>query len=199
MQTMNSVGEQKYPEFESLSSSFMDQMYGAALKMTKNPPDAEDLLQDTYLKALRFYHTFQTGTNVHRWMYRILVNNFITQYKRKRRQPRRIDFEHACKTHAETLHADPQESCVFRKVERYEELFDDKISRAMDRLPGHYREVVLLADVAGLKYEEIASTISVPLGTVMSRLNRGRGLLARHLRRYAHENGFIKTERMSPN
>lgn len=180
-----------YEEFEHSALPLMDLLYSTALRMTKNPFDAEDLVQETYLKAYRFFHRFKPGSNIRGWMLRILTNNFINIYRSKKREPSRMDFEITSatiplngKTGDEKIHSDGL-------VEKYEELFDDSITAALDKLPEQYRMVVLLSDVNDLKYKEIAEVLGCPVGTVMSRLNRGRKMLAKSLKLYAATNGYV--------
>jgi len=177
--------------FEDLTIPLKKQIYGMALKMTRNRLDAEDLLQDTFLKAYRFFHRFQPETNIRAWMLRILTNNFITEYNSKKRGPVRVDFEKTCAIQAGTKIDDDSKSQALKIVNKYDEVFDDKISHALDKLPQHYRTMVLLADIYDFQYNEIAEMVDCPIGTVMSRICRGRKILARSLRSYAVANGFI--------
>ncbi len=186
--------EQKLKDFEALVFPLMDRLYSTALSMTKSPLDAEDLVQNTYLKAFLFFHQFEPGTNFRGWMFRILTNNFINEYRIQKKEPARVNFETTCAIFPQenTSEFDGNRGCNF--TENYEELFDDTIATAFDKLPKHYRIVVLLSDVNGLKYKEIAELLNCPIGTVMSRINRGRQMLARSLKRYAATNGFTTGE-----
>ncbi|MFQ5865454.1 MAG: sigma-70 family RNA polymerase sigma factor [bacterium] len=183
--------EEKLKEFEALALPLMDRMYSTALRMTRNQFDAEDLVQTTYFKAWRFYHRFKTGTNIEGWIFRILANNFINAYRRKKRGPTRVDFETTQATYAEEVPNEVNAEAMSEVDENYKELFDDRISNALDKLPEQYRLVVLLSDVNDLKYKEIAEVLNCPIGTVMSRLSRGREMLAQNLRHYAVENGYL--------
>lgn len=183
--------QQKHKNFEALAFPFKNQIYGAALRMTKHPLDAEDLVQDTYLKAYRFFHRFEPGTNIHAWMSRILTNHFITNYNHKKREPARVDFEETCTTLPVEKTWEDFENQTLDSMENYDDLFDDKITTALDRLPEYYRIVVLLCDVSEFKYKEIAEALNIPIGTVMSRLYRGRKMLARFLSSYAVKIGFL--------
>lgn len=176
-------------EFEKLSFPLMDKLFNTAVAMTRNKTTAEDLVQETYLKAYRFFYRFRQGTNFDGWMFRILINNFINQYRYKQREPSRVDFETAI--NSEIKH-EPNEQVMFNSGKDYSDIFDDTICRALDRLPPEYRIVVLLSDVNHLKYKEIAQVLGCPIGTVMSRLSRGRRRLARFLKTYAVQNGFVK-------
>ncbi len=182
--------QQKHKNFEALAIPFKNQIYGAALRMTKHPLDAEDLVQDTYLRAYRFFHRFEPGTNIHAWMSRILTNHFITQYNHNKREPARVNFEEACTTLPVKKTWEDFENQTLGSMENYDDLFDDKITTALNRLPEHNRIVVLLRDVK-FKYMEIAEALNIPIGTVMSRLYRGRKMLARFLSSYAVKIGFL--------
>ena len=177
-------------EFDILLRENLNGMFSLALRMTRNQLDAEDLVQDTALKAFRYFHKFDQGTNFRAWIYRILTNNFINFYRKNQKQPAQIEIENVS-------FKLKQEGAGFwnRLNDRnngfdYDDLFDDEINAAIDKLPGEYRIVLLLADVEGLSYKEISEVIAHPLGTVMSRLHRGRKMLQRSLRRYAVENGY---------
>ena len=182
--------EQKHKDFEALVFPLMDLLYTTALTMTKDTLDAEDLVQNTYLRAYRYFNRFVPGTNFCGWMFRILSTNFINEYRIKKKEPTRANFETTCAISPQesTSEFDRNRACNF--TENYEELFDDTIVTAFDKLPKQYRIVVLLSDVNGLKYKEIAEVLNCPIGTVMSRINRGRQMLARSLKRYAASNGF---------
>ena len=177
-------------EFDILLRENLNGMFSLALRMTRNQLDAEDLIQDTALKAFRYFHKFDRGSNFRAWIYRILTNNFINFYRKNQKQPAQIEIENVS-------FKLKQEGAGFwnRLNDRnngfdYDDLFDDEINAAIDKLPGEYRIVLLLADVEGLSYKEISEVIAHPLGTVMSRLHRGRKMLQRSLRRYAEENGY---------
>ncbi|MFQ5649971.1 MAG: sigma-70 family RNA polymerase sigma factor [bacterium] len=185
--------ENQEAEFRTLFMENLNSMYSMALRMTRNQLDAEDLVQDTALKAVRYFHKFDRGTNFRAWILRILTNNFINVYRKKKKQPMQIEIENVSYKLAE-------EGATFweRLDDRnnqydYDDLFDDEISSAIDRLPEEYRMVVLLADVEGLSYKEIAQIVEHPLGTVMSRLHRGRKLLQKFLARYAKTKGYLST------
>ena len=180
-------------QFESLAQPSMVRLYSTALRMTRNQLDAEDLVQNTYLKAYRFLHRFQPGTNFQAWMFRILTNNFNTEYRIKKRMPERVDFDKICVMLPQENKSEPVGNPGFEFIENYEELFDDTIASAPDKLPEEYRIVVILCDVCSLKYKEIAEALDCPPGTVMSRLSRGRKMLARSLRKYAVANGFTNS------
>ena len=183
--------QQKHKNFEALAFPLKNQIYGASLRMTKHPLDAEDLVQDTYLKAYRFFHRFEPGTNIHAWMLRILTNHYISNYNHKKREPARVNFENTCTTLSVEKTWEDFENQTLDSIENYDDLFDDKITTALDRLPEHCRIVVLLCDVSEFKYKEIAEALNIPIGTVMSRIYRGRKMLAGFLSSYAVKIGFL--------
>ena len=179
-------------KFEALAFPLMDSLYSTALRMTGDQLDAEDLVQNSYLRAYRSHHRFKPGSNFRAWMFRILTNNFINEYRKKKNtEHRRVDFETICTTfeHDDTGGFDWNSGNHIN--ENYEELFDDTVTDALNRLPAKYRMAVLLSDVSEFKYQEIADALNIPVGTVMSRISRDRRILARFLRSYAYENGFV--------
>ncbi|RMF56684.1 MAG: sigma-70 family RNA polymerase sigma factor [Calditrichaeota bacterium] len=185
--------EQTRREFEALAFEHMDQLYSTALRLTKNQLDAEDLLQDTYLRAFRFFNKFTPGTNFKAWIFKILTNTFINRYRKKQREPQKVEFDKVefAYSDEEEKKEDPRNQ---EKVDYgiYNEIFDDKIKDALDRLSDEFRVVVILCDIHGFSYKEIADIIGTPIGTVMSRLSRGRKQLQKFLEEYAVREGYIK-------
>ncbi len=170
--------------FEQEVVPFMGQLYPAALRMTRNPSDAEDLLQETLAKAYVGYHQFQPGTNLRAWLHRILANTFINGYRKKRREPLQDlsgEFQEEWQTGSDPL-AQPARSAEAEAIER---LADSDIIQALKDLPEEFRVAIYLADIEGYPYREIAQMMGTPLGTVMSRLHRGRSKLRKRLARYA--------------
>jgi len=168
--------------FEREALPFSDQLYAAALKMTRNPADAEDLVQETYAKAFSSFHQFQTGTNLRAWLYRILTNAYINTYRKAQRSPKFSDsgeIEDWQLARAESHVSAPTPSA---EMEALSKMTDSVLVDAMRALKDEYREVVFLADVEGFSYKEIADMVGAPIGTVMSRLSRGRAQLRRALR-----------------
>ncbi len=177
-------------EFERLLAENINGMFSMALRMTRNPLDAEDLVQETALKAFRYFHKFDLGTNFKAWVYRILTNNFINNYRRDKKAPGRTDID-SVSFKLDDKGAEFWEQLDDRNSDyNYEDLFDDEINSAFERLPDEYKIVVQLSDVEGLSYKEIADVIEHPIGTVMSRLHRGRRLLQKSLNKYAREKGY---------
>ncbi len=177
-------------EFQALAFEHVDSLYNTAVRMTKNALDAEDLLQDVYLRAFRFFHRFERGTNFKAWIFKILTNTYINQYRKKINKPYHVDLE-KIKYNYDDKEATAQTSAQESERLDYETLFDDEIKNALQQIPDEFRVVVLLADVESFSYKEVAKIIGCPIGTVMSRLSRGRKQLQNHLREYATKGGFI--------
>ena len=175
--------------FERDAMVFADQLYAAALRYTKNPEDARDLLQDTYLKAFTSFHQFEEGTNLRAWLYRVLTTTFINSYRKGQRQPQiaQSELEDWQVGKAQSHTSDLGKSA---EVEALEKLPDSDIKRALQEIPEDFRMVVYLADVEGFSYKEIAEIVDAPAGTVMSRLHRGRKQLREKLADYARELGY---------
>lgn len=180
-------------EFEPMAMPFMDQLYSHALRLTKNSTDAEDLVQETYLKGYRAFSSFEEGTNLRAWLFRILTNNFINSYRKKQRGFEEEDldeiedmylYRRLGGIHSGTLGMSAED-------ELFERLTEDEIKDAVETLPTQYREVVLLADVQGFSYKEIAEILEIPDGTVMSRLHRGRAKLQKDLLEFASKRGLL--------
>ena len=175
--------------FERDALVFMDQLYAAALRYTKNPEDARDLVQDTYLKAFNSFHQFEEGTNLRAWLYRVLTTTFINTYRKDQRRPQLAssELEDCQLAEAQSHTSDLGKSA---EMEALENLPDSDIKRALQEIPEEFRIAVYLADVEGFSYKEIADIVEVPAGTVMSRLHRGRKLLREKLADYAKELGY---------
>jgi RNA polymerase sigma-70 factor (ECF subfamily) len=170
--------------FERDVIPFMGQLYPAALRMTRNASDAEDLIQETFVKAFAGFHQFKPGTNLRAWLHRILANTFINSYRKKRREPVQdlgVDFQEDWQTSNDPL-TPPVASAEAQALER---LADSEILRALRDLPTEFRVAIYLADIEGYPYREIADIMGIPLGTVMSRLHRGRAKLRQRLTSYA--------------
>ncbi|MEO6120882.1 MAG: sigma-70 family RNA polymerase sigma factor [Acidimicrobiales bacterium] len=161
----------------------MGSLYSAALRMTRNPADAEDLVQETYLKAFRAFATFQEGTNLKAWLYRILTNTFINNYRAKKRRPEESEVEDVEELYLYRRLGGLEAAAAGRSAEEevLDRITDDEVKAALESLPEQFRMAVLLADVEGFSYKEIAAILDVPIGTVMSRLHRGRRGLQKRL------------------
>ena len=166
----------------------MNQLFGAALGMTRNRADAEDLVQETYLKAFQKFHQYQPGTNIKAWLYRILTNTYITSYRKAQRSPKRASSDTV--EDWQLADADSEVGLKSAEVEALEALPSAQLRDALDSLSEEHRMVVLMADVEGMSYKEIAEELGVPMGTVMSRLNRARKNLRSALADVAAEYGI---------
>lgn len=181
-------------DFEKDAMQYAPQLYSAALRMTRNPADAEDVVQETFLKAYRGYHTFQEGTNLKAWLYRILTNTYINRYRKKTRRPQEVELGELEDLYLfKRLNETGSTGGATRSTEEevLERFGDDDIKEAVESLPEHFRLPVLLADVEGFSYKEIAEILDVPIGTVMSRLHRGRKALQLRLFDFAKEHGLV--------
>ena len=178
--------------FTELAMPHMQALYTAALRMTRNPADAEDLVQETFLKAYRAFDRYEDGTNLRAWLYKILTNTFINSYRAAKRRPEKADVE------------DVEDLYLYRRLgelrgeqgrsaedEVFERFTDDEVKAAIESLPEAFRIAVLLADVEGFSYKEIADITEVPIGTVMSRIHRGRKALQKALLDFAVERGLV--------
>jgi RNA polymerase sigma-70 factor (ECF subfamily) len=180
--------------FSTDALQYAPQLYSAALRMTRNPSDAEDLVQETFLRAYRSYAGFEEGTNLRAWLFRILTNTYINSYRAKQRRPQ------------ETELGETDELYLYRRLGRIDtaalsaedqllDLFtDDEVKAALEELPDAFRLPVLLADVEDFSYKEIAETLDIPIGTVMSRLHRGRKAMHRRLYEFAQARGLIRPD-----
>ncbi len=177
--------------FERDALQYMNQLYAAAMRYTKNPEDAQDLVQDTYIKAYNSFHQFEPGPNLKAWLYRVLTTTFINTYRKDQRRPQTSDSELEDWQIAEaSSHTSDQGKSTEDVV--LENLPDSDIKNALAEIPEEFRMAVYLADVEGFSYKEIAEIVGVPAGTVMSRLHRGRKQLREKLTDYARERGYVK-------
>ncbi|MFN8172304.1 MAG: sigma-70 family RNA polymerase sigma factor [Candidatus Nanopelagicales bacterium] len=183
--------EQMAARFERDAMPFLDQLYGAAMRMTRNPADAEDLVQETYLKAYAAFSSFTEGTNLKAWLFRILTNTYINIYRKKQRQPYQTGTDDL--TDGQLHEAESHTSTGLKSAEAValDRLADTDVVEALAKMPEDFRIAVYLADVEGFSYKEIAEIMDTPVGTVMSRLHRGRKLLRSLLEDYAIERGLI--------
>ena len=182
--------------FAEDTEQFMGSLYSAALRMTRNPSDAEDLVQETYLKAYRGYGSFKAGTNLKAWLYRILTNTFINAYRARRRHPEETELEEVEDFYLFRRLGGLEAAAAGRSSEDevLEAMTDEEVKAAVESLPEAFRMAVLLADVEGFSYKEIAEIMDVPIGTVMSRLHRGRRALQKALHDYGMARGLVAAE-----
>jgi RNA polymerase sigma-70 factor, ECF subfamily len=178
--------------FADQAMEYMGPLYSAALRMTRNPADAEDLVQETYLRAYRAFGTFREGTNLKAWLYRILTNTFINQYRAAKRRPEQVDLEDVEDLYLYRRLGGLESALAGRgpEAEVIDRIPEAAVKEAVESLPEQFRMAVLLADVEGFAYKEIAEILDVPIGTVMSRLHRGRKLLQKRLWEFAVEHGL---------
>ncbi|HKK26285.1 MAG TPA: sigma-70 family RNA polymerase sigma factor [Gracilimonas sp.] len=180
--------KQKQKDFDEEIIPHMDALYNFALRLTTDPNDAEDLVQDTIVKAYRFFSSYEKGTNAKAWMFRILKNSFINNYRKTSKKPSQVDYDEVS-SYYESIRAERTETSDLESL-MFREMMDDDLSTALTRLPEDFRTVVLLCDVEGYTYEEIANMLDVPIGTIRSRLHRGRNLLKTELLEYAKKRGY---------
>jgi len=179
--------------FAEQAMPLMDGLYSAALRMTRNPADAEDLVQETYLKAYRAFHTFQEGTNLKAWLYRILTNTYINTYRAKKRRPDESDLDEVEDLYLYRRLGGLEGATAGRSAEEelLDQLTDSEVKDALESLPEQFRMAVLLADVEGFAYKEIAEILDIPIGTVMSRLHRGRKAMQKQLYEFGRERNLV--------
>lgn len=202
---MNNVDDKTRQEFSEIALPYMDEMYAGALRMTRNPQAAQDLAADVFTKAWRAFHQFERGTNMRAWLYRILTNTYINEYRRKKRQGNAVDLD---------KYESQEEFYIYNKIADgvagqssetedpakavLAKFAEQDIVNAMEQLPDGYRETVILSDMQGLSYEEISQALDIPIGTVRSRLNRGRRHLQKALWEEAVRSGYVTDKEMNP-
>jgi RNA polymerase sigma-70 factor (ECF subfamily) len=194
------VSNEERDRFEVLVNEHLDGLYGTALRLTRNRTTAEDLIQDTFLKAWRSFRTFQAGTNARAWLYKILMNAYIDSYRKSTRSPETVDQEDVGEFY---LYAKAQESDELKRAGDPEEILlskimDADVKSALEQVPEPFRSAVILADLQDFSYREIADILEIPIGTVMSRLYRGRRHLQRLLWDYARRAGYANGEASPP-
>ncbi|WJY89206.1 sigma-70 family RNA polymerase sigma factor [Corynebacterium confusum] len=184
------MAKDRSASFEEQAMPLLDQLYGGAMRMTRNPQDAEDLIQETYLKAYKNFDSFKQGTNLKAWLYRIMTNTYINSYRKAQRRPTQSSADELTDFQLYTTSGHDSTGLESAEVAALKAMPDTTISEAMNDLPEDYRMVVYYSDVVGLAYKEVAEVMDIPLGTVMSRLHRGRKLLRKALKDVAREQGI---------
>jgi RNA polymerase sigma-70 factor, ECF subfamily len=186
--------------FERDALQYSRQLYSAAMRMARNPSDAEDLVQETFLKAYRAYDTFQEGTNLKAWLYRILTNTYINKYRKESRRPNEVDLGDVEDLYLYRRIGSEDTAEVSRTTEDrvLDGLVESDIKAAVEELPENFRLPVLLADLEGFSYKEIADILDIPIGTVMSRLHRGRKAMQKRLWEYASRRGLLPEDAERP-
>ncbi len=187
-------------DFERDAMQYTRQLYSAALRMSRNPADAEDLVQETLLKAYRAYHTFQEGTNLKAWLYRILTNTYINKYRKDTRRPSEVDLGDVEDLYLYRRIGSEDSADMARTTEEkvLDGLVESDIKEAVESLPDNFRMAVLLADLEGFSYKEIAEILDIPIGTVMSRLHRGRKAMQKRLWEFAKQRGLVPEDAERP-
>jgi len=179
---------QKHEEFQREAVPHMDILYNYGLRLTGNPEDANDLLQETYLKAYRFWDKFEKGTNCRAWLFRIMRNSYINRYRKAVKTPEHVDYDEIKEFYNTIREQSTDANDLSERL--YGQLLDDQLSTAITDIPEEFRTVVILCDIEGFTYEEAAEFVDCPIGTIRSRLHRGRKLLREKLFKYAHERGY---------
>jgi RNA polymerase sigma-70 factor (ECF subfamily) len=178
----------KQEDFNDEIIPHLDALYNFGLRLTADPNDAEDLVQDTIVKAYRFFSSYEKGTNAKAWLFRILKNSYINNYRKKSKKPSEVDYDEVASFY-ESIRAERTETSDLEDT-MFREMIDDDLSKALNSIPEDFRTVVLLCDVEDFTYEEIANMLDVPIGTIRSRLHRGRNLLKAQLMEYAEKRGY---------
>jgi RNA polymerase sigma-70 factor, ECF subfamily len=190
----NKTEGQLYADFQREAIPHMSAVYNFALRMTGDEDDADDLVQETYLKAFRFFDKFEKGTNCKAWLFRILKNSYINDYRKAVREPNKVDYEDV-QNFYENVKANEVDSKHYEQ-DAFSNLLDDEITKVMSSLPEDFRTVIILSDIEGFTYEEIADFVDIPVGTVRSRLHRARKMLYSQLYDYAKDRGYVKKNKL---
>lgn len=182
-----------YADFEREAIPHMNAVYNFALRMTGDEDDANDLVQETYLKAFRFFDKFEKGTNCKAWLFRILKNSYINDYRKAVKEPNKVDYEDV-QNFYENVKSDEIDSKHYEQ-DAFSNLLDDEITKVLSALPEDFRTAIILSDIEGFTYEEIADFVDIPVGTVRSRLHRARKMLYAQLYDYAKDRGFVSKKK----
>ena len=192
---MSEISHKRKSEFEEVALPYLNALFNLALNLTRNPKDAEDLVQETYLRAYRFFDSFKQGTHIKAWLFRILRNTFINRYRAAKVRPEEVELDKIEQAYERVVDKQYLQENQPASPEQWvmDGVLDGEVQEAISAIPEEYRTVVLLALVQEMSYKEIADLLSIPLGTVMSRLHRGRKLLQAKLFEYANRKGIIRT------
>lgn len=184
-----STDDQRYIIFNREFLPHIDAMYNFAFRLTMDEDDAHDLVQDTYLKAFRFISSFEQGTNAKAWLFRILKNSFINDYRKKSKEPAKVDYQEIETTYNSEDGGEVQQTVDLR-ANTVQDMIGDEVANALNSLPVDFRTVIIICDIEGFTYEEMAKILDIPIGTVRSRLHRARNLLKEKLKNYATSMGY---------
>jgi RNA polymerase sigma-70 factor, ECF subfamily len=176
--------------FEKITFEHIDSLYGTALRLTRNKQDAEDLVQDACLRGFQYFHKYEQGSNFKAWIFKILMNTFINKYHKNKRTPPSVQFEKVEYSIDSELKDDDRKT-ILTDGNVFKNMFDDEIVHAIETIPKDYRVAVLLCDIENFTYKEMSDILEIPLGTVMSRISRGRKMLQISLLNYAKREGYI--------
>jgi RNA polymerase sigma factor (sigma-70 family) len=185
----NYTEKEKHSIFDKEFITHIDAMYNFAFRLTNDEDDANDLVQDTFLKAFRFINSFEIGTNAKAWLFRILKNSFINDYRKKAKEPNKVDYQEVETTYNSDDDAEVSNTVDLR-AETVQDMIGDEIANALNSIPVDFRTVIILCDVEGFTYEEMAKILDIPIGTVRSRLHRARSLMKVKLKDYAKNMGY---------
>ncbi len=186
-----SVGD-KQKEFQGEAIPHMDFLYNYALRMTYNAADAEDLVQETFMKAYRFWDSYEKGTNIRAWLFRIMKNAYINRYRKEKKEPETVEYDDVQNYYNNVRDSSVESGDVQHTL--FGKLLDDQVAKAVADLPDDFRTIVILCDIEELTYEEVAEFVDCPIGTVRSRLHRGRKLLRARLLEYAKKRGYLESK-----
>jgi RNA polymerase sigma-70 factor (ECF subfamily) len=190
LKDIDSKTKQLYEDFQREAVPHMNAVFNYALKITGDEDDANDLVQETYLKAFRFFDKFEKGTNCKAWLFRILKNSYINDYRKNAKEPNKVDYEDV-QNFYENIQPNEISTNHFEQ-DAFSKLLDDEITKVMSTLPEDFRTVIILSDIEGFTYEEISDFVDIPVGTVRSRLHRARKMLYSLLYDYAKDKGYVE-------
>ena len=185
--------QEKYKEFEKEALPHMNSLHNFALRMTGDIDDANDLVQETFLKAFRFFNKFEKGTNCKAWLFRIMKNSYINEYRKNTKEPDKVDYDDIQNFYENIKSSEIREKHYEEDV--FSRLMDDDIADSITKLPEDFRTVIILSDIEGFTYEEIADFVDCPVGTVRSRLHRARRMLYAQLYDYAAQKGYVNEKK----